>query len=119
MRLHSDILTDNDIRNALADSEVPSHVGFDKFISGGSRTRKHAWDLHLATDTKIAGDKRRHGNPGNGRAPRSDAYAATYDEWGYFIARLFEKDPNAIFGNYKGQDDFDSQTTWKFCLTVI
>lgn len=31
--------------------------------------------------------------------------AATYDEWGYWLDRLFELDPGAILGQYESRDD--------------
>ena len=35
---------------------------------------------------------------------------ATWHEWGYLIEKLFEKDCNAIIGNYDGIDSFEYQT---------
>lgn len=40
--------------------------------------------------------------------------AATWDEWGHFLAAIFEQDEDAICGNYNGADDFHSQTKYKY-----
>lgn len=36
--------------------------------------------------------------------------AATWDEWGLWIDRLFQLDPEAIIGQYHGYEDFLDQT---------
>lgn len=36
--------------------------------------------------------------------------AATWHEWGYIIEKLFDKDPQAIIGNYDGVYSFENQT---------
>ena len=47
-------------------------------------------------------------------------YAATWHEWGWFIAELFELDPQSRWGSnrsgYFSQDDFDAKTKWQFDL---
>lgn len=43
------------------------------------------------------------------RHGRSDAYAATWAAWGWFIAELFNRDPDARIGQYKGVADFRRQ----------
>lgn len=40
--------------------------------------------------------------------------AASWTEWGWFIARVFDQDPSARVGPYKGQADFDSTTSGRF-----
>lgn len=112
MRLHTDKLTGLDlykIRKAVIDENlIAPHVYFDKLDGRGSRSRARAFDVHLATATKLKGDGRRWLNTGNEGA--GNEYAATYDEWGWLIAEIFERDPEAIFGNYKGREDFHRQT---------
>jgi hypothetical protein len=46
----------------------------------------------------------------------SDEYAATYDDWGWFLAALFVFDPDARCGPYKNADDFARQTKGKYTL---
>jgi hypothetical protein len=43
------------------------------------------------------------------RQGRSDAYAATWQAWGWFIAELFNRDPNATIGYYKGVRHFRNE----------
>lgn len=38
---------------------------------------------------------------------------ATWHEWGYLIEKLFEKDPQAIIGNYDGIDSFEYQVGYE------
>lgn len=112
MRLHTDKLTTldlNNIREAVVNAGLmDGAVHFDKLEPRGSRTRRAAFEVHLATEAKRTGDGRRRQNSGtSGGGP---AYAATYDEWGWLISEIFERDPEAVFGNYKSRDDFHNQT---------
>lgn len=53
-----------------------------------------------------------------GTSPRrtmsKDGYAATWDEWGVFISKVFEADSDAIVGDYKTRDMFEEITRWRF-----
>jgi hypothetical protein len=40
--------------------------------------------------------------------------AASWTEWGWWLARIFECDPHARCGEYKGVDDFDAKTNERF-----
>lgn len=124
MRLHSDIHTWSTIREALDRAKAAGHVSPNVHIeeSGihGSRKRKAAIEIKLGTYVKIKGDGRRYVNTGNrGADAEAGLYAATYDEWGWFIAELFAADPEATFGNYDGVTDFDSTTRFKFILPEL
>jgi hypothetical protein len=44
------------------------------------------------------------------------AYAATYSEWGWFLAEVFRDDPQAICGPYKGLSDFNRKTRDQFTV---
>ena len=50
------------------------------------------------------------------RRPRNrpHVWCASYDEHGELIAALFEIDPDAIIGQYKGVNDFHEQTKGVF-----
>src|ERR1700745_3459087 len=37
------------------------------------------------------------------------ARAASWTAWGYLIADLFKRDPNAVIGQYRGMKDFAAQ----------
>lgn len=117
MKLHSDILTRDSINRAMdiakSAGDVARHVHFHIFEERGSRKRANGFEIQLGTYTKVPGDKRGYKNSGQTGAD-TRVYAATYDEWGFFIAELFKMDPDAIFGNYKGVKDFDAQTRYQY-----
>ncbi len=54
----------------------------------------------------------------NGAASYDRGYsgnlAASWTEWGWFLARVFEEDPDARCGDYKGAEDFHAQTHGRF-----
>jgi hypothetical protein len=111
MKLHSDTLTLTDIREAFTSQYRSGNiVGGIEFITleeRGSRTRANGFEIRLGSEYADGIHKRKtNDNSGN--------YAATYDEWGWFISELFAKDPDAVFGNYKGLADFDVQTSYKY-----
>jgi len=116
MRLHSSKLQYAHVYGALKAAKdagrVANHVHFVTCTDHQSRSRARAWEIQLGTYVKDPGDKRRWKNSGDHGA--DSVYAATYDEWGYFIAELFQQDPDAIFGGYKGLQDFDGQTGFKY-----
>jgi hypothetical protein len=121
MRLHTDKLTYVDILRALTASweTSPDGGGFhaDVVDPKGSRTRDHAFEIALVGFGSRHKRARAWGQGSYGKGDQSNApRAATYDDWGYFIAQIFEADPNAVFGPYKGQQDFNRQTRFKFAI---
>lgn len=113
MKLHSDILNRNDIREALATAKrkgrVDSDVHFDILEARGSRTRKAGFEIRLEwLGEKVKGDGRRPTNSGNGSG--SQQWAAFWEEWGWFIVELYRIDPDMVFGNYKTREVFDTYT---------
>lgn len=119
MRLHSDTHTWRSIHDALdlakASGKVPEHIDFEVCTEHGSRKRSTAFEIKLATYTKEPGDGRRRPNTGNRGTDTSDGlWAATYDEWGWFIAELFAVDGDAIFGHYDGVTGFNEATSHKY-----
>ena len=112
MKLHTS-LTETEIRACLdrakAGGLITSDVEFDVFGQAGSRSRRHAWEVHLATprnDTRDDGRKRPSAYHGS--------YSATYDEWGWFLAEFFAADPDAKAGSYKNQDHFHRTTQYAY-----
>jgi hypothetical protein len=88
-------------------------------VHNGSLSRHHAFTVHLLyIGPKVKGAGRRYTNTGNAGSPPTwtewagarETVAATWDEWGIWIDRLFAIDPNAIIGNYKGRDAFMVET---------
>jgi hypothetical protein len=123
MRLHTDKLQYVDILRALTASweTSPDGGGYhaDVVERKGSRTRDHAFEIALVglssrhKRARAWGEKRASGYYLD---RSSNPRAASYDDWGYFIAQLFKLDPDAVFGPYKGVDDFNAQTKHRFEL---
>ena len=94
MRIHSDHLDTLEIRKAA----TLANVAFTRFTTHGSRTREHAYDVILT------GSSPRRQNGG-------DDYAATWDEWGVFLAALFMVDQDAFAkGAYESAEHFHWST---------
>lgn len=105
MRLHTNILTRDDLYKATADLPGVSI----KATEHGSRSHARGFEVHL-TGTSNSRPNREHW---------ADEYAATWDEWGVAIARLYDIDPDAVWGGvknpiYDGSDDFHFQTGYRF-----
>lgn len=123
MKIHSDILNESKLYELLDSTVWKRGVRFDKFEYAGSRQRANAFNLHLASfykrpDSDAGSDRDlHHDNSGrrwsNGYAGSDRAnfpYGASFDEWGMFLAALFDHDTEAIAGPYRGRDDFHAQT---------
>lgn len=95
---------------------VENSIYFDRFELHRSQTHPRAFEVHLGTDTKLPGSKRRPPNSGSyGAGGEFARWAATYDEWGWFLAALFEADPDAKVGNiYHGRNHFHEITRYRF-----
>lgn len=108
MKVHTDTLTAADVYAATANlpgvyAEVTTH---------GSRDRARALSI------KLEGNGRR-GNSGSYGAMDDGTFAATWDEWGVVIARLFALDPAARFGDksnpvYDGAEHYHWTTGDRF-----
>lgn len=78
----------------------------------GSRTHAQAWEVSLT------GTSSRRPNSGRGGADGDD-YAATWDEWGMFLAALYAVDPTMRAGSgkhpaYVNAEDFHAITRGRF-----
>lgn len=114
MRIHSGILTVHDITMALADA-IPG-AWFDQLTRHASRSRSNGFEVRLrAWEGRDAGGSPRR-PPQGGAAP--GIKAPTYDEWGTFLATLFEQDPDGIFGPYKGRPHFHQLTRYRYDAVV-
>jgi hypothetical protein len=108
MIIHSDQLSEDEIRACVPDGcYLAAHYNRDKDWASvhrqGSRSHKIAFSVRLSGSSKYV------------MANLPDK-AATYDEWGEFIAALFFNDEDAKIGNYKNAADFDLQTEHRFPL---
>lgn len=98
MRIHTDTLTNSDVRKAAATARVT----LDRFTGHGSKSRARAFDITLQ------GESRRHQNGGDGKA-------ATWDQWGVFLAILFAGDDNLTIPRaYEDAADFGYKTGHRF-----
>ncbi len=108
MRIHSNILNERDLHKALDAADQALDVNLIVIGTRGSRSHRQAFEVALR------GTGARHK-----RAPQtvlysSDERAATFDDWGYFLAEVFQADPDATCGPYKGITDFHNQTDGKY-----
>jgi len=111
MRLHSDIITRDDIYEAT--QEAGKNVVFAEVTEHGSRARRRAFEV------KLTGTSSRRPNSGKHGAGDLDDRAATWDEWGMFLADLFGADPDMIVGTpgrpvYDGAVNFHLATVYRF-----
>lgn len=102
MRIHSNRLTADDVRRAAA----VARVSFTRYSEGVSRSHTRYFDVILT------GESRRHQNGG-------PDMAATWDQWGVFLAYLYHADRDMVCGTvkspvYSGRDDFDYKTDYRF-----
>jgi hypothetical protein len=123
MKLHSDYLKENDVFMALRNTRdsglMQDTIGFTQFAFEGSRSHRVGYLIQLGTYDQIMedGKKRHYKNSGySGADSDSSLWAATYDEWGWFISAIFTLDPDAKFGYYKNAKHFHEMTKSKFEL---
>lgn len=104
MKIHSDILTIIDLQAAL---HTPTRIAevYGEFMQVGSRSRSRGFIVKLTSS-----DETRPHKSGFANADTRNERAASWDDWGIWMDRLFDLDPNAIIGQYNGRDDFYSQT---------
>lgn len=123
MRIHTSISQATDIYVALGSQKmagrIAGHVSFKKLEHHGSTIREHGWEIQLEANERDRG--RRAGNSGSYGAmqPEADGYAATFDEWGWLLAALYDLDPNMVVGSpknpvYASRVDFDDRTAWTY-----
>jgi hypothetical protein len=127
MKLHTQLFS-QDVRDALADTKLAGQmtddVEFVQFTPRGSRSHLHGFLIQLGTYDQHSGpaNSRHYKNSGQYGATSEyfqgeNIWAATYDEWGWFIARIFALDPEARFGHYRDRDDFNRQTGYKYTIS--
>jgi hypothetical protein len=127
MRLHTK-LSHRQVQWALEQAKLDKHVATDiefvKLEYYGSQSRDHAFEVQLGTYDKTSGptNSRHYKNSGSYGATSEyfhgeNVWAATYDEWGWFIAEIFAMDPKAHWaggGGYESPADFHEKTEGKF-----
>jgi len=132
MRLHTN-LTELDLWNALrkavSDGHITADVWFDPIEAHGSSTHPRAFEIQLGASNGgnlPAGYVNQYNKRQKCRRVRNAAnpelrFSATWHEWGWFLAEIFEMDPTARVGGkknpvYNGRDDFDCKTHYQFEL---
>lgn len=120
MKLHTNIITQPAVYRALNSAilagRISEDIYFVKLDPSPSRSRHYGYEIQLGTDDKTSGPTRSRHFKNRGNAGADSVYAATYAEWGWFIAELFVIDPAAVFGSYRGVASFNEQTENKFVL---
>lgn len=101
-----------DVHNALeaakAAGRIAGHVSFDKCELGNSRSHTTRINVHLEAWCNGGTCGHRWANTGMVGADTSTK-AATYDEWGWFLAELFDQHPDAWAGRYRGIEGFHAK----------
>jgi len=97
MRIHTDTLTHAQVFVAAQAVNTYPEV----LTTHGSRKRKHAFEVQLS------GSSPRDAQSGQWKA-------ATWDEWGAFIGRIFALDPNASMSYYEDAETFHRVTCDRF-----
>lgn len=103
------------MRDVKSRGQMTEDVMFVQFEHENSNSHPNGYLIQLGTLDKTTGptNSRHYKNSGQWGSDNT-MWAATYDEWGWFIAELFELDPDAKFGRYKNYDDFHAQTKTRF-----
>lgn len=123
MRIHTNIESWQQIHAALDEQKnlgrIALHVSFKTLDEHRSSIRPHAFEVQLEADERDSG--RRAGNSGSygTMRPEADGYAATYDEWGWLLAALYELDRDMVVGTpkyptYSDAADFHHSTAWTY-----
>lgn len=110
MKLRSDIITHETLVTAA--HEVLPHSWLEGYRGFRPRGFTHGHDFLWWTTNETG--KRRKPNSGGHGANGVTGYAPTYDEWGWFLAKLYEIDPAMSATYYKNAADFHAQTDGKF-----
>jgi hypothetical protein len=129
MRIHSDKLREQDIYDALKSEKesgrIADSVHFRVMTVHGSKSHELGFEVQLESHGQIKGDGRRRGNSGQyGPMGYDDGYAATFDEYGFFLAALFRLDPEMVCGTvkhpiYDGVDDYNEKTAETYTLGAL
>lgn len=129
MRIHTNrIGYTQTITSALKEQKalgrIAGHVSFKTLEHRGSRTHHFAFGIQLQAEVRDSG--RRAGNSGSYGAmnPKSDGYAATFDEWGWLLAALYEIDRDMVVGSpkrptYANAVAFHRETAWTYAPDLL
>lgn len=102
---HADVAEAIAYANRCREGERPVYA--IRFAHYGSRTHTRAVDIVLT------------GNARHRSQSDREHYAATYDEWGAFLAYLFDVDPDVKAGPYADAEEFERITDGAFRITHV
>lgn len=92
---------------------APPDAGVSLHILGTFGSRSHA----RAFEVTLRGHGTRHKRSPHTPLPDSDRAgerAATYDDWGRWLALVFDADPQAKTAPYADRDDFHTKTDYAY-----
>lgn len=118
MKLHTKLLPheiSDAFRTVKDDGDMTADIEFVQFDAENSRSHDNGYKIQLGTYDPKSGPKNSRYHKNSGQYGASDIWAATYDEWGCFVAEIFSRDPGAKFGSYDGVDDFNAKTEDRYC----
>jgi hypothetical protein len=95
MRIHSDVLTYAEIEKAARKAAVD----FDVLSQHGSRKKARAYEI------KLLGESPYRPNGGTSDA-NPNGFAASYDQWGIFLAALYAEDSDMVCPYYRDNVTF-------------
>jgi hypothetical protein len=108
VKLYSNILTAADLGAAL-----PDGVSIEVVALRSPRISSRGWHVSLSY---LAGT--RHKNSGKHGAKTWDDPAASWDQHGQWMARLYERDPDMRVAHYNNAEDFHRKTGNKYAEAV-
>lgn len=103
MKVYSDTLTRSDLAAALSEGVSLDEVSEIR----RPRVRSRGWNVRLRRWGSA-----RHTN--TGRYGAGEQGAASYDDHGYWMARLFKKDPHARISWWDGREQFEEGTKGRY-----
>jgi hypothetical protein len=125
MKLHTK-LDMNDVYASMLVTQarglMAEDVFFYQIIEEPSRTHQYGFKIQLGTWDQRSGPKNsRNYKQMTTKSGKTDdkLWAATYEEWGWFLADIFDRDPDASFGHYKTKALFHEMTKGKFRLEEL
>jgi hypothetical protein len=115
MRIHSDILDRADLfeARAYAASKGEGQIYWNTLSSHGSKSRNHAFNVKLEGDGTV-GKRRVNYGTASGERWSDRPFAATWNQWGWFLGYLFAIDPDMTCTYYSSADDFHAKTRFQF-----
>lgn len=116
MRIHTNTITLLDLRDAVREASHISGavVWLEREDEHGSRTHARAFDVILEGDG-TANRRRRNFGTAQTYERWEVHYAASYEQWGYFLGYLYALDPTMkCTDHYKDAADFHAKTGGQF-----